>query len=154
MPLQIEARQERSITVIQLQGDAADGDASRLQGSLTGHLAADENKLVLEVSGLGQVDTPSILVLLDMQAGAEQTGGDLRLAGAGVSLLARLAVSEAEQKFAKFDTVDAALTSFDGIDSRGVKHFDILEFVKEQEREEKAQYPPEPAPQPASTVKD
>ena len=153
MPLQIEACQERTITVIQLQGEAVDGDASRLRQLLGDQLEAGENKLILAVDGLGQIDTSCLSVLVDLQAQAEQGGGDIRLAGARSALLAHLATYGAEQKFAKFDNVDAAVTSFNGVDSRGVKHFDILEFVKEQEREDKAQADQDSLPEAASNRK-
>ena len=138
MPLQIEARQERTITVIQLRGEVVDGDALRLRRMLQSRLQQGENKLILDVSDLGQVDSSSVATLVEMHRKAEESGGDVRLSGAGASLLAQLAESGAEQKFAKFDDVPAALTSYDNVDSRGVKHFDILEFVKDQEREEQA----------------
>lgn len=158
MPLQIEARQERTITVIQLEGEAVDGDALRLRHLLEARLQTGEKSMILAVDGLVQMDSPSISVLIDMQAQVEQAGGDIRLAGARLPLLTQLAECGVEQKFPKFDNVDSALTSFDGLDSRGVKHFDILEFVKEQEREDEqhasSQASETDGPAAASTVKD
>ena len=145
MPLQIEARQERTITVIQLRGESLGGDELLLRRALESRIQEGESKLILDVSDLGQIDASSVATLREMHKLAEEAGGDVRLAGAGIALLTQLALSGAEGEFAKFDDVSAAVTSFDGVDSRGVKHFDILEFVKEQASEDAAGRDPKPS---------
>lgn len=139
MPLQIEVRKERNITVLGLTGSvlAADG-ASDLRESLDSCFADRQFELVLDVQRVSGIDGGGIAVLRSSQDEARKAGGDVRIARPRYMFLAALAVFDASTAFPYHADADSALDGFsDAKASRNsVKHFDILEFVQQQERED------------------
>ncbi len=143
MPLLIEPRQERSITTIRLVGSILrDDGTAALTRSLRECLTQTQVNLLLEVADVQQIDQTGVDTLRTTQLEAKEAGGDLKIAGASASFLAVLAVYDSAALFPYYADTEQALAAFGAAQeggTKGVKHFDILEFVKEQEKEEQEQ---------------
>ena len=139
MPLHIDMRKERSITVIRATGSIYHKDgASDLRVQLIQCLGEGESRLLLEAHGVTGIDEAGVDTLCTSQSEAKQAGGDLKIAGARYPFLAAVALYATESLFPYYPASEDALASFADASGDGppsVKHFDILEFVKEQEAE-------------------
>ncbi len=140
MPLQIDMRKERSITVIRVVGSIFHNDgAVELRQCLVQRVEEGEFNLLLEVHAVNGMDQAGVDALSQSQIEAKEAGGDIKISGARYWFLATMALYLSRDTFPYYGASEDAFASFDaanGTGPRGVRHFDILEFVKEQEAEE------------------
>ncbi len=136
MPLLIEPRQERSITVIRLVGSILGSDgANQLRRVMSDFVDEGQHNLLLEMTEVPSLDEQGVATLRDGKQEASARGGDLKLSGLVYGVLAALALHDSAGVFPYYAESTDALESFgEGVQSRP-RRFDILEFVKEQEKE-------------------
>lgn len=139
MPLHLEARQERRITQLRIIGSIFSNDgADELRNSLIDLLESGQVALILDMNDVDGLDRAGVEVLKLAREQAVAQGGDVKLAAPHYRIQAVLALNDASLLFPFFADVDHAQQSFEGFLTdpvTGVRHFDILEFVKEQEKE-------------------
>ena len=111
--MQISRTSRDGVAVLRLAGDALGGpDGSALHDAL--HRDRGDGPLwaVVDLDGVRHMNSSGLGMLIGALTTARNTGGDLRLAAVGPRVRTLLDVTQLTSVFQSFDTVDAAVSSF------------------------------------------
>ena len=102
------------VTVITLDGDALGGpDGSAMHDALHSAKGDAPARVVVDLARVRHMNSSGLGMLIGALTTARSSGGDLRLAAPGERVVALLDVTQLSDVFQSFDTVDAAVASFE-----------------------------------------
>lgn len=110
--MEIEVQIEGQALVVSVNGKVDTVSAPAFEKGFSDAVKREENKVVLDLSGLEYISSAGLRVILSAGKALKARGGDLRLAAAGGSVKKVFQVSGFFSLFKGFDTRDAALENF------------------------------------------
>ena len=111
--LEIETRKDGDIVVVEPRGRATLGENSELLDRELQRLSAEGwKKMLVDLSGLVQIDSSGISALVRQCTGLARKGGSLRLVVPAGRVRDALSVTRLLEAIPTFDTLGAALGSF------------------------------------------
>jgi anti-sigma B factor antagonist len=132
MILQIEAREKEGIVILDLKGflTLGDGDLALRERLATLHQSGKIN-IVLNLKEVTEIDSTGLGTLVFGLAKLRKAGGRLALLNVNRTHLKLFLLTRLALAFEFFDDEQDAVNSF--FPDRELKHFDVLEFVQQQE---------------------
>ena len=113
MGLQISSRQSGDVTILDLQGRATIGRSNdELSTQLRGLIEGGARKLLVNLSGVSQVDSSGISTIVRSFVTVRRLGGSLKLAHATGHVLEVLELTRLIQTIPSFADEATALASF------------------------------------------
>jgi len=110
--MKIKTQDYNDVTVVELQGDL-DGEFSEaFQNTITDILAKHKSGVVLDMSGIGFIDSQGLELLLWTRDQCGQVKQQLRLAGLDENCLKILEVTRLESEFDHYMELAEAVMSF------------------------------------------
>ncbi len=110
--MKIKTRDYNDVTVVELQGEL-DGDFAKLfQNTITDIIAKDRTAIVLDMSGVGFIDSQGLEQLLWVREYCSQSKCELRLAGLDENCTKILEVTRLENEFDHYVELAEAVKSF------------------------------------------
>lgn len=103
--------QRDGVTVLHVTGDIDVSHTLVLRDALGGALDVDAPRVVLDLSGVGFVDSAGIGLFVTAHRRAEQQGGRFVLAGAGEAVGHVLALTRTDRLLTVLPTVDEAVAT-------------------------------------------
>jgi len=101
-----------NVTVVELQGEL-DGDVAGLfRDTITGIIAKRKTCIVLDMSGLGFVDSQGLELLLWSRDYCNENKRELRLAGLDENCMRILEITQLESEFEHYSELAEAVKSF------------------------------------------
>lgn len=137
MGLQISERQIEGIAVFDLRGRLVAGDeAAQFEEALGATIATGDKRAILNLEHVGFIDSTGLGAMVEAYSQFKHAGGMLKLLNASKRHAELLTLTKLSTVFEIFDDEQAAIDSF--FPDRAVRKFDILEFVKSEEEQEKS----------------
>jgi anti-sigma B factor antagonist len=135
MALQIRERKVHDVIVLDLEGRIVAGEeVASLREKLDNLRSTGHNYALLILEKVAYVDSTGLGHLVSSHTAFQKAGGAMKLAKLSKRHIELLVLTKLSTVFEIFETPEAALNSFP-VGKDGVRHFDILEFVKSQEDE-------------------
>lgn len=106
---------------------------TNLQEAVEGEMFQGKVRQILNLKQVNFIDSSALGLLVMLHTGMAKAGGELKLLHLSERHLELLVLTKLNGVFEIFDDEQDAINSF--YPERQVKHFDILEFVKNQENE-------------------
>ena len=101
------------VAVIVLSGRAIQQDAEKLREAIARLFTLPHKQMVLDMAELTHVDSAALGVLVASQIRAKREGAHLKLASPTKRLIDMLALTRLGSVFETYDTLEAALASFE-----------------------------------------
>jgi anti-sigma B factor antagonist len=128
MALEITRREQEGISILKLKGRLTFGEEDlALNDEIRHALAARRVHLVVDLGGVGKMDSAGLGTLLYARAELRKAGGGLALANLNPAHLQVLLVARLETVFDVYGNERDAINSF--FPERKVPHYDLLELV-------------------------
>src|SRR5271154_1408102 len=128
MALEITRREQEGIAILELRGRLTFGPEDMLLNDEIRHaLAAGRLRLVIDLSGVGKIDSAGLGTLLYARAELRRAGGGLALANLKPAHMKVLVVAKLETVFDVFESEQDAVNSF--FPARVTPSYDVLELV-------------------------
>jgi anti-sigma B factor antagonist len=129
MPIEIAAREQEGIEILDLRGRLTFGDEDlQLREELEKLVRGKKTKVVMNLHDLHQIDTTGFGTLLFAQETLRAAGGGLAVAGLKPAHIEVLMKARLEVVFDLFEDDQSAVNSF--IPGRVSARYDILQFVR------------------------
>jgi anti-anti-sigma factor len=113
MGLQVQTRQSGDVTILDLQGRATIGKANdELSLALRRSIEGGTQKVLLNMSGLNQIDSSGISTMVRTFVSLTRSGGALKLVGVAGRVRDVLEVTRLLASIPHFSSEDEALKSF------------------------------------------
>ena len=110
--MRMQEQQLGAIRVIEVVGSVMQEDAETLRAAIAKRLEVGHRQIVLDLAGLTDFDSAALGTLMASQIRAEKAGAALKIANPGKRLRGLLEVTRLTTMFESYDSVDAALASF------------------------------------------
>ena len=111
--MKFNVAQQGTVTVIGLQGSVMGGpDATSLNSQLHELMSAGKKRIVLDLAGVDFMNSSGLGMLIGTASTLKNAGGTLRLANASDKILALIKITKLTPLFEHFDSVKAAVASF------------------------------------------
>jgi len=122
------------IQVLGLRGQLKAGDSESTLRSAINALAEDKvPNVILNLAGVTKIDSDGLEALVSCQTQVRKRGGALKLARLNFEHVTPNLRTELKTMFEVFvDEQDAVNSFFPG---RAIRHYDVLEWVREQEKD-------------------
>lgn len=134
MPLDIREREEEGISVLDLKGRIIAGpDAGDLRRVITLLIERQVVNVIFNLKEVDYIDSTGLGTLVIAHSSFEKAGGAVKLLHVSKRAAELMILTKLSTVFVMFDDEQAAVDSF--FPDRDVPKFDILEFVKTQERQ-------------------
>jgi anti-sigma B factor antagonist len=136
--MEIRFRENEGIRIADVEGWLVLGDATTVfRDALTQLLQTGSKQVVLNLAGCDYIDSTGLGSLVVCATSFRKNGGDIKLLNLSRRHMELLVITKLETVFEIFDNEQDAVNSF--FPGRQIQHFDILSFVREQERLEDEQ---------------
>lgn len=110
--MKVKIQDYNDVTVVELQGEL-DGDVSELfQNTITGIIAKHKTYIVLDMSGIGFIDSHGLEQLLWSRDYCNENKRELRLAGLDENCMRILEITQLENEFDHYSELAEAVKSF------------------------------------------
>jgi anti-anti-sigma factor len=110
--MRIKTQDYNNVTVVELQGDL-DGDfVEMFQNTITDIIAAHKAGIVLDVSGVGFIDSQGLEKLLWSRDYCSENKAEIRLAGLDENCAKILEITRLENEFDRYAELTEAVKSF------------------------------------------
>jgi anti-sigma B factor antagonist len=134
MALVIHEREVEGILILDLQGRLVAGEAAAALRERSNQAAGSERRnLVLNMHGVDYIDSSGLGTLVAAHSTLAKAGGAMALMRLSKRSAELLILTKLATVFRIFDDEKAAVDSF--FPNREVRHFDILDFVKNSGKE-------------------
>ena len=112
--MDIQTHTRDGVVVLALDGDALGGpDGSALHDALHASRGDQPAQVVVDLAKVRHMNSSGLGMLIGALTTARNSGGDLRLAAVGERIRTLLDVTQLSSVFQSFDSVDAAVGSFE-----------------------------------------
>ena len=110
--MKIKTQDYNDVTVVELQGDL-DGDSTELfQNTITDIITKRKAGIVLDMSGVGFIDSQGLEQLLWARDYCKESKRELRLAGLDENCVKILEITRLEKEFNRYAELSQAVKSF------------------------------------------
>jgi anti-sigma B factor antagonist len=134
MNLEIAQREREGVVILDVKGRLTVGaSATALRDYLRELAAAGKTNVVLNLAEVDYIDSTGLGSLVVAYTTLRKAGGRLRLLNLNRRNIELLVLTKLTTVFELFDDEHNAVNSF--FPNREIKHFDILSFVREQNRD-------------------
>ncbi len=131
MSLEIQRREREGITIVDLKGRITVGlEASKVRSILQELAAAGVRDVILNLADVDYIDSTGLGALVVCYTSLRKVGGRLKLENLSRRNVELLVFTKLATVFELFNDEQDAVNSF--FPDRQIKHFDILNFVREQ----------------------
>ena len=135
MNLEIEQREKEGIFILDLKGRLVLGrEDLAFRQRLQSLLDAGRHNVILNLKDVSNIDTTGLGTLVSWALRFRESGGKLVLLNLGGSQARLPDTLKLNTVFETYQDESAAVNSF--FPERAILHYDILDFVEEQERRE------------------
>ena len=135
MSLEIQNREREGIRILDLKGRLTVGESvSGIRGHVRDLIAAGAKNLILNLQEVDYIDSTGLGALVMCYTGFQKAGGTAKLLNLSRRNIQLLVLTKLATVFPIFTDEQDAVNSF--FPNRELKHFDILEFVRQQQEEE------------------
>jgi anti-sigma B factor antagonist len=111
--MELETREDGSVTIITVTGDLVIGDAETLfKKTITRLLEEGRVNLLVDLSGVGFLDSSGLGALVRALTNAQKEGGQTKLLNAGTQIRKLLQMTKLDSVFEIHEDMEAAVTSF------------------------------------------
>lgn len=110
--LQINSRTSESVTIFEMNGRFDTYTADKLRQMLEQALSQPPAQIVVDLTGVGFVDSTALAALVQGMKRSRQQAGDLRLCGLGQSVRIIFELTRLDQAFEIYDKPREAIASF------------------------------------------
>ncbi|MFN3326956.1 MAG: STAS domain-containing protein [Bryobacteraceae bacterium] len=133
MSLVIEQREKEGIAIYDLTGRLTVGEeVTLLRERLTAAAAAGQNRAILNLEGVEYIDSTGLGSLVICYTAMKKAGGALKLLNLNKRNVELLILTKLTTVFEVFRDEQDAVNSF--FPNREIQKFDILSFIKEQQK--------------------
>ena len=139
MPLEARQREVEGILVLDLCGRLVLGpDATDFRRTIASVSAQGKNNVIVNLKEVDYIDSTGLGTLVIAHSTFEKAGGAMKLLHLSKRSAELLILTKMSTVFEMFDDEQGAINSF--FPGREVRRFDILEFVKSQEKKSKQHF--------------
>ena len=132
MDLQLHQREKEGIRILDLRGPLIIGDSEAiLRTAIVALAEASAVNIILNLAGVTEIDDDGLGALVFCYARIVRSGGALKLLNVPPHL-SLMVLTKLDTVFEVFTDEQDAVNSF--FPDRAVRHYDILEWVQEQEK--------------------
>lgn len=130
--MEIQQREQEEVVILDLSGRLTVGEpATKLKSTLQHLTEQGRTRVVLNMADVDYVDSSGLGALVMSFTALQKAGGALKLLKLSERNLELLVLTKLTTVFELFDDERDAVNSF--FPNRGVRRFDILSFVQQQE---------------------
>lgn len=134
MAFQVSEREHEGVVILDLSGRLTLGEGvAEVRNKLQDVLDSGRKQTVLNMGGVGYIDSSGLGTLVMMEAKARNAGGDLKLLNLNQRALELLVITKLTMVFEVFNDETSAVNSF--FPDREIKKFDILDFLQRQKKQ-------------------
>lgn len=131
---EIQKREKEGVVILDLKGRLVVGEAvSALRTQLTGETTQGVRQLILNLHGVEYIDSTGLGSMVICYTTMQKAGGAMKLLNLNKRNIELLVLTKLSTVFEVFQEEQDAINSF--FPEREIKHFDILSFVQQQEKE-------------------
>ena len=116
--MQLDQRQVKSATVVDLSGDGIGSEPSPLRALITSILASGRRQLVLNLEQLEKMDSTCLAEIVASYKATVAAGGIMKIASANTHVRRVLQVTRVDSFVHIYESESAAVESFDVAESR------------------------------------
>jgi anti-sigma B factor antagonist len=132
MDLQLHQREKEGIWILDLRGHLMIGDSEAiLRTAIVALAEAGAVNIILNLAGVTEIDDDRLGALVFCYARIVRSGGALKLLNLSPLHLSSMVLTKLDTVFEVFTDEQDAVNSF--FPDRAVRHYDILEWVQDQE---------------------
>lgn len=133
MSIQLHQREKEGIRILDLRGHLTIGDSeASLRAAIVALAEAGAVNIILNLADVTEIDDDGLGTLVFCYARILRSGGALRLLNLNPHHVSLMVLTKLDAVFEVFTDEQAAVDSF--FPDRAVRHYDVLEFVQEQEK--------------------
>ncbi|MHC4073788.1 MAG: STAS domain-containing protein [Planctomycetota bacterium] len=110
--MKVKVQDYNDVTVVELQGDLDSDVAELFQNTITGIVANRRTCVVLDMSGVGFIDSKGLEMLLWSREYCNENTRELRLAGLDENCIRILEITRLENEFDHYAELTEAVKSF------------------------------------------
>jgi anti-sigma B factor antagonist len=133
MDLQFDQREKEGIRILDLRGHLIIGDSeATLRTAMVALAEAGAVNGLLNFAGVSEIDDDGLGALVFSHARIVRSGGALKLLNLIPLHLSLMVLTKLDTVFEVFTDEQEAVNSF--FPDREVRHYDVLDFVQEQEK--------------------
>ncbi len=134
MSIEIAQREKEGVVLLDVKGRLTVGPAAvALRDYLRELAASGKTNVVLNLAEVDYIDSTGLGNLVVCYTSLRKAGGRMRLLNVNRRNIELLVLTKLTTVFELFDDEQSAVNSF--FPNREIKHFDILSFVREQNRD-------------------
>jgi anti-sigma B factor antagonist len=133
MDLRLDQREKEGIQILDLRGDLKAGNSeATLRTTINALVKANDLNVILNLAEVTRIDNGGLAALVFCNTQNRKCGGALKLARLNIGHLSLHVRTKLDTVFEVFvDEQDAVNSFFPG---RAVRHYDVLEWVRGQEK--------------------
>lgn len=135
MSLEINETSQENIAILSLRGRLTVGESNTVREKITEVSARGHKNVILDLGQVDYIDSTGLGTLVICFTSLKKQGGALKLVNPNKRNVELLLLTKLHTIFQVFNEVQDAVNSF--FPGREIKHFDILQFVKEHASEER-----------------
>jgi anti-sigma B factor antagonist len=133
MDLQLHQREKEGIWIFDLRGSLIIGDSEAiLRSTIVALTEGRDVNVILNLAGVTEIHDDGLGALVFCNARIGRSGGALKLLNLSPRHLSLMVLTKLESVFEVFTDEQDAVNSF--FPDRAVRHYDILEWVQEQQK--------------------
>lgn len=133
MSIQLHQREKEGIRILDLRGHLTIGDSeASLRAAIVALAEAGAVNIILNLADVTEIDDDGLGTLVFCYARIVRSGGALKLLNLNPHHVSLMVLTKLDAVFEVFTDEQAAMDSF--FPDRAVRHYDVLEFVQEQEK--------------------
>jgi anti-anti-sigma factor len=131
--LQLHQREKEGIRILDLRGHLIIGDSeATLRGAIAALAETGAVNVILNLAGVTEIDDDGLGALVFCYARIGRSGGALKLLNLSPVHLSPMVLTKLEAEFEVFTDEQDAVDSFSP--DLAARHYDILEWIQEQEK--------------------
>ena len=131
MPLEIAESVREDVVILTLKGRLTLGESNLVREKIAALSAAGKHNVVVDLGGVDYIDSTGLGILVICFTSLKKQGGALKLVNPNKRNVELLLLTKLHTVFEVFNEDQDAVNSF--FPDRQIKHFDILNFVQQQE---------------------
>ena len=112
MPLEIKTEKRKDVSILYCSGRLVFGEETSALRAAVKELLAENPRVVLEMTGVRDVDSGGVGTLVGLFTSASAAGGDLKLVGPGQKVASTLKITRLVGVLHIYDRVEDAIAAF------------------------------------------
>jgi anti-sigma B factor antagonist len=134
MSLEITSTEREGVTIVHMKGRLTVGEASAPREKVNELVAAGKVNIIFDLAGVDYIDSTGLGGLVICFTSIKKAGGALKLLNLNKRNIELLVLTKLHTIFEVFSEEQDAVNSF--FPDREIKHFDILDFVREHQEKD------------------